>query len=76
VLEVMLKIIGAPTTIARRGSKRSHPLCHLEYMRAIYCSIVWRKLHPPNYRIKPLISHDIAARQWRRSHLLHISLVR
>jgi hypothetical protein len=54
VLEVMgpgLKIIGAPTTIARRGSKRSHPLCHLEYMRAIYCSIVWRKLHPPSYAL-------------------------
>jgi hypothetical protein len=79
VTEVMgpgLKIIGAPTTIARRGSKAIPPAVPPGTYARNLCSIVWRKLHPPNYRIKPLISHDIAARQGCGSHLLHISLVR
>jgi hypothetical protein len=39
-------------------------------MSAIYCfELFGGQLHPAKLCIKALISHDIAARQWRGSHL-------
>jgi hypothetical protein len=62
---------GPPTTIARWGSKRSHPLCHLSVFAGIYARNLLFRLFggkSATLSIKSLISQDIAARQWRGSH--------
>ena len=58
------------------GVEANLPVCYLGVFIGIFERNLMFRLFgsPPNYRIKLLISHDIAARQWDGSR--HSSLVR